>query len=154
MVSPCTASTAKQIGTRCGRWRASPLPGGRLSLLRTGASPALPSLTGRLLDEVDGLVDPVAVGAMAEDGDAEGVAAANGGAGEEYAAAGVDVLQDAGAVGVVEGDHGQLRLPRQLEVAGLLQAVVGEAGQVELLVERLLEGLDAVELEREPHAET
>src|SRR5947209_10395711 len=142
------SSRAKQIGTRWGLpprstvARRATLPSANR---RLASSSVMWSLASGLLEQVDGLVDPVAMGAGTEDGEAQRVAVADGRAREEDPPAVVDGLQDARAIGVVEGDDRQLGFPRQLEVAGSLQAVVGVAGQVELFVERLLEGGHAVQ---------
>src|SRR5437588_4094680 len=121
-MTPSSGSTAKQMGTRWGSLvgvtvaRRATLAWSNLRLASCSFMRTALSLAGGLLQEVDGLVDPVEMGAVAQDGDAQSVSAADGRAGEEDVAAGVDLVEDAGAVGVVEGDDGELRLPGQLEV--------------------------------------
>src|SRR5437667_12167806 len=120
MVS-AASSTAKQTGTRWGLPARSTVARratlacakrclASCSLIRTALS-----LAGGLLDEVDRLVDPVAVGAVAEDGDTQGVSVPDGGAREEDPSAGVDLVENAGAVRVVEGHDRQFGFPGQLE---------------------------------------
>ena len=79
-------------------------------------------------------------------------------AGEEHPATGVDPPQELRPrrVGLLcrpaqpERHHGELRLVEHLEPGLLCQPLVGEPRQRELLLKLLAEGLDPVELEREP----
>src|SRR5205085_9757852 len=98
----------------------------------------------RIPDQLDRLVDAVAVGAMAENADAHDEAAVDGRAREEDAARGIDALEQvvAGlvAVAVAEGDDRQLGIPWELELWYLGQRLVDRAREVELLVECVAEG--------------
>ena len=102
------------------------------------------------------------MGAEAQDADAERVAAADAGAGEEDPPAGVDAAQELGgeALGFrfpgpqPEGHHRELRLVEHLEPGVVAQHLVRPPGEGQLLGELLAEGRDAVEDEGQPQPQS
>src|SRR5207247_5380217 len=109
-------------------------------------------------DDVDALVDAVAMGSMRQDARPDGEPVLDNRARHEHPARRVDPLEHSlvrliVAVDETERHDRELGLPWKLEPGDPTQAVVQDAREVQLLVEGLPERRHAVELEGEPDAE-